>query len=330
MKAAAASQAHVAQAAREALSGGNAVDAVVAGVLEAAAVSPGVLLGPVQVLVGGTGAGLVAIDGRVRQPGLDAPRPRGFVADEAVPEAARIGAPALPAALATALALLGTATLTRVARAASKQAAAVSSERAAVLGALARHGAPALATEPVATELVHAAGRAARGLLTLADLAAPRPEVVRRQERDLAPRGVFTAPWEAGAADGSATQVVIAADGRGMVAAAAFEDVSEGLAIPALGLIAPPFATPVMRGHVRVRPGQPLPACAPVALRVAGGVVDLGLGIAGRLDAHRALVSLVEAVGTSATVAEALSSVKGGRPVALAVSARSARVLASA
>jgi gamma-glutamyltranspeptidase/glutathione hydrolase len=330
MKAAAASQTHVAQAAREALSGGNAVDAVVAGVLEAAAVSPGVLLGPVQILAGGTGAGLVAIDGRVRQPGLEAPRPRGFVAGEAVPEAARVGAPAMPSALATALAMLGTATLAQAARAAAKQASAASPERAAVLKALARHGAPALSTEPVATEIVHAAGRAARGLLTVADLAAPRPDVVRRQERELTPRGLFAAPWAAEGENGSTTHVVIAADGRGMVAAAAYEDVSEGLAIPALGLIAPRFAAPVMRGQVRVRPGQPLPACAPVVLRVEGGVVDLGLGVALLASAPQALSSLVEAVGASATVVEALERTKGGRPVALAVSARSARVLASA
>src|SRR5450432_3699908 len=103
-RAAAGSESHVAQAARDALARGNAGDAVVAGVLMAAAESPGVLLGPVQLLAGGAGAGLIAIDGRVRQPGLDAPRPRGFVSGEPIPEAARVGVPALPAAVATALA----------------------------------------------------------------------------------------------------------------------------------------------------------------------------------------------------------------------------------
>src|SRR5579872_6420920 len=96
--AAAASEAHVAHAAREALARGNAVDAVVTGVLVAAAHAAGVLLGPVQVLVGGAGAGLVAVDGRVRQPGLGIPRPRGVVAGADIPAAARVGVPALPAA----------------------------------------------------------------------------------------------------------------------------------------------------------------------------------------------------------------------------------------
>ena len=86
-RAAAGSESHVAQAARDALARGNAVDAVVAGVLMAAAESPGVLLGPVQLLAGGAGAGLIAIDGRVRQPGMGAPRPRGFLATEPIPEA---------------------------------------------------------------------------------------------------------------------------------------------------------------------------------------------------------------------------------------------------
>ena len=55
-RAAAASETHVALAAREALVRGNAVDAVVAGVLAAVAEAPGVFLGPLQVLIAGAGA----------------------------------------------------------------------------------------------------------------------------------------------------------------------------------------------------------------------------------------------------------------------------------
>ena len=43
--------------------GGNAVDAVVSGVFAAAGAAPGVLLGPVQILWGGAGLGLRAVDG---------------------------------------------------------------------------------------------------------------------------------------------------------------------------------------------------------------------------------------------------------------------------
>ncbi len=146
-RAAAGSESHVAQAAREVLERGNAVDAVVAGVLMAAAESPGVLLGPLQFLAGGAGAGLIAIDGRVRQPGLGAPRPRGFQANETIPDAALVGVPFLPAALVTALATLGAATLLRAAGPALAWARANAPERAGLLEAIARRGAPALAEE---------------------------------------------------------------------------------------------------------------------------------------------------------------------------------------
>src|SRR5580704_8331081 len=152
-RAAAASEAHVAEAAREVLGRGNAVDAVVAGILMAAAESPGVLLGPVQLLAGGSGAGLIAFDGRVRQPGLGAQRPRGFLSSEEIPEAARVGVPALPAALATALASLGAFTLLRAAGPALAWEKSRSSERAQLLDAIARRGAPVLGEDAVTSEL---------------------------------------------------------------------------------------------------------------------------------------------------------------------------------
>ena len=70
--------------------------------------------GPVQILVGGAGAGLLAIDGRVRQPGIGAPRPRGFMSAEEIPDAARVGVPWLPATLSVAIATMGTATFNQV------------------------------------------------------------------------------------------------------------------------------------------------------------------------------------------------------------------------
>ena len=73
-----ASDPRVAEAMESLLPKANAVDLVIGGVFAAAALEPSVLLGPVQVLLGGVGSGLRAIDGRTRQPGLGAPRPRGF------------------------------------------------------------------------------------------------------------------------------------------------------------------------------------------------------------------------------------------------------------
>ena len=125
------------------LAHGNAVDAVVAGLLVAAAAEPTVLLGPVQLLAAGAGAGLLAIDGRVRQPGIGIPRPRGALSGAVIPPTARVGVPAFPAAVATAVAALGKATLLTIAGPAVEQARPLSGERAAVLERFARQGAKA-------------------------------------------------------------------------------------------------------------------------------------------------------------------------------------------
>jgi gamma-glutamyltranspeptidase/glutathione hydrolase len=328
-RAAAASEHHVAEAARDVLARGNAVDAVVAGVLMAAAESPGVLLGPVQLLAGGAGAGLIAIDGRVRQPGLGAPRPRGFLAAEAVPDAARIGVPLLPASLATAVASLGAGTLLRAAGPALARAKARSPERAGVLEAVARRGAPALAEERVAAELLAAAGRVARGLLTPEDLSEAMPALTRCEERALGPSGILTVPWRE-AADGSFVHVVAAADGKGRVAIACYEVPDEGIQVAALGLVAPRAAEPVLRGKPRVTPGSARPAGAPIALRARKGVVELALGIAAAANANAVLDAVVHLFATAPTFAEALAAPHSGRAVALSSTRDEARVLASA
>jgi gamma-glutamyltranspeptidase/glutathione hydrolase len=330
-RAAAASESHVAQAARDALTRGNAMDAVVAGVLIAAAESPGVLLGPVQLLVGGAGAGLIAIDGRVRQPGLGAPRPRGFLASEAVPDAARVGVPALPGALATALASLGTLSLRRAARPAIEWARARSPERAQLIEAFARRGAPALAEDAVAGELTATAGRSARGLLTAEDLAAVRPDVVRCADDSLGPSGILGVPWRGGEAlDASFTHVVAAADGRGMVAVACYEVPFDGVAVSALGIIAPRTAAPVLRGQMRVVPGKPRAAASPIALRAHRGIVNLAIGVATAQDAEDSLDALVAALATAVVIGETMNGVKSGRPVGVLCTPDAVRVLASA
>lgn len=327
-RAAGGSEAHVAQAARDAVARGNAVDAVVTGVLVAAAEAPGVLLGPVQLLVGGVGAGLQAFDGRVRQPGLGIPRPRGVVAGEAVPAQARIGVPALPAALAAVLAALGATTLRRAAGPAIERARTVSPERAALLEMFARRGAAAMADDAVVGELAGVAGRAAGGTLTRDDLAAVRPGVVTCDERTLAPSGILRVPWRETAPGGAATQVVVAADGRGLVAIACYEVPVDGVAIPSLGLLAPSFASPVRRGEARVRPGEPCPASAPIALRTRRGVVDVAIGLAETQDAEAALESLLAKLDDAAALLEAVSSATG-RPVAVVRTGDTATVVAS-
>jgi hypothetical protein len=329
--AAAASEPHVAQAVREALVHGNAVDAIIAGVYLAAAESPGVLLGPLQVLVGGAGAGLRAVDGRTRQPGLGVPRPRGLLAGEPVPSPARVAVPILPAAAALVLASLGSATQRRLVGTAIERARARSPERGRVLEALARRGPSALLEEAVAGELTAAAGRAAGGLLTRDDLASARPAIAPYDDRALDPTGVLTVPWRGGESqDASGTQVVAAADARGLLAVACYEAPQEGLAIPALGLLAPACASPVRRGETRVRPGEPCPAAAPIAIRALRGVTDLAFGLAEAQDAEASLDAVVRALADAPTTAAAMARAPSGRPVAVVREREGARVIASA
>ncbi|MBX3188693.1 MAG: gamma-glutamyltransferase [Labilithrix sp.] len=293
-RAAVASSPEVEAAADELLAKGNAVDAAVAGAFAACATSPGVLLGPMQILVGGGGLGLRALDGRVRQPGVGAPRPRGFKDDEEVPDAARVGVPWLPATLSAAVATAGTATFKHVMGPAL--ALAKGSPRHDVLAKIAARGARAIEERPLSSELLALAGRASGGLLTGDDLASPRPEVHRasrrlvpgagagpRSKRAMSepasnelPRAVIELPWAndldgmpaapAAYVDVASARAVLAVDRHGAFAIAVWAETHEGIALGELGLRAPFFAEPVRRGQTRVRPGDARPAAAPIAM----------------------------------------------------------------
>jgi hypothetical protein len=321
----AASTLHVAQAARQALRQGNAADAVLAGVLGAAASDAGVLLGPLQMVVAGAGAGIIALDGRVRQPGRGVPRPRGFTADEPIPQSALVAVPALPSTVAVAAAALGSISLQTLARMALAHSRDVPAPRAHLLGLFARRGALALAEEPVAAELLAVAGRAARGLLTRDDLLSVRPSLVSLESRPATRAGLFTPPWKSGAGDASRTQVVAAVDANGMAAVACYEQSSSGLPIPALGLVAPLLASPVMRGVPRVRPGEPRRAAAPIAVTLEKGSVKLAVGVAYARNAEAALDEWMDnATHDAASVAGATIR---GRLVALCRSVTGVQVL---
>ncbi len=318
-KAAAASETHVAQAALEALRRGNATDAVVTAVLVAAAASPAVLLGPVQILAGGAGTGLVAVDGRVRQPGQGSPRPRGFLEGTPIPPGAYVGAPALPAALAAALGSLGTSAMPKALGPSISWAKANAPERVTVLDALSKRGGLGLSQDAVAVELLAVGGRAVGGLLTRDDLSLVRPAVERLSERSLAPNGVLRVPWSVTeAAESSNVQVVAACDARGRVAIACYETPDDGLPIHSLGLVAPRHAAPVMRGARRVVPGTPRPAAAPVALRVRGGLIEAAVGVARMVRAQAAVDSVLAALEQSISLSEVLVPIDGGCPVVLA------------
>ena len=308
---------------------GNAIDLVVASVFAAAALSPSTLLGPVQLLMGGGGAGLRAIDGRTRQPGVGAPRPRGFLPSEAIPEAAYVGVPALPSALAAAHALAGELTFARVVAPAVALAKDESDARGELLARIARRGAGALGEGDFADDLVNAAGRLGGGLVTHDDLATVRPAESECPLEGRAARAVGRAPWHAevdAAFDEDATQthVVAAADVRGRVAIACYDVSTAGLELPVWHLLAPRTAAPVRRGEPRIRPGEPRPAANPMVLLSADGVLGGAIGFAGARGA-RALTAAVEAFLSGLPI-ESLAP-EGTRPTGVLRTPSSARTL---
>ncbi|MEI7895370.1 MAG: hypothetical protein WCI05_19895, partial [Myxococcales bacterium] len=211
-RAATSSETGIAEVAMEVLGRASAVDAVVAGVLAGAALFPTVFLGPVQLLVGGAGAGLRAVDGRTRQPGYGQQRPRGFVEEREIAPAARVPVPTLPAALAVALGTFGTTTLGRCVGPAIELSR--SPERTEMLRRFGRLGPAVLTERSVAEELVAQTGRVAGGLLGLEDLERVYASVVACQVTRYEERSVARAPWGE-VQDARHTCLVAAADGRG-------------------------------------------------------------------------------------------------------------------
>ena len=329
-RAAVASSPEVEAAAEELLRKGNALDGAIAGVFAACAISPGVLLGPIQILLGGGGSGLRAFDGRIRQPGIGAPRPRGFQADEEVPDAARVGVPWLPATLSVALATAGTATFAQVM--APSLALAKGSPRHEVLVKIAQRGPRAIEERPLSGELLALAGRTSGGLLTSDDLSSQRPEVhpasrhLLRTSGEVAasraprsrstkkgseneeplPRSVIALPWatdDGGVPVPPAAPVTIATaravatvDRNGSFAIACWDEGVEGLVIGELGLRAPFFAQPVMRGETRVRPGDARPAAAPIALVGTEAGPEFAFATFGAADAYNVLGGAIRSV----------------------------------
>jgi hypothetical protein len=305
--AAAATQSGVAVAASEVLAKGNAVDAVCAGVLAAAALDPGVLFGPVHLLVAGPGFGVRCIDGRLRQPGRNAPRPRGFMSDEEVPLAARVAVPGLPAAIATAMSMFGTVTL----RASAGPALALLERkhpRRALLDGLSREGPSVLAKDPFGDALVSAFGRLAGGVMTLDDLRAQRAPA----EACLVADGAAYAPFADDEDTSTSTaelHAVCAGDRRGGVAVACYELARDGANVEALGILAPLRARPVMRGVRRTDPGATLPCASSVVLVDTEGddSFDVAAGFSGD-DAPKHARDLAHAIAQGTTLEAALKS----------------------
>ena len=258
--------------------GGSAIDAVLAGYFAAAGAHSGVLLGPVALLLGGIGSGDRAFDGRVRQPGRNAKRPRGSVQGVQPPQAARVGVPSSVPALAVALGYGAGSTLARLVqpgvRLARERGA---NRRAAVLTRVGEVGALALAEPELSLALVRAFGPPSGGLLTPADFAPPSGLDVAAVQLEGAQQTRLGVPWALQAKRAFARGVcVCAVDVNGLFAAAAFEAEPESAYVEELELSAPLLAAPTLRGVPRVTPGTALPSPAPLWLtRDASGTVEL-------------------------------------------------------
>jgi gamma-glutamyltranspeptidase/glutathione hydrolase len=266
--AALASDPEVEEAAKRELARSNsAVAAVAAGYFVAAGLRADVLLGPLAVLVAGLGTGGRVFDGRLRQPGLGAKRPRGLLPGVEVPAGARVALPMGVAALTVALAHDPERTLTQVAKsgvAAARGAGAKDRQR--VLERVASVGPAALGESAIVRPLLHLASPSQGGLLSPADFVPSGELALAASERRGRAGLTLELPWADKSRLPTGSEAVVAVDSRGVFAVLGYGRVTEGLAVEALGLVASLAAVPVERGRARVRPGARLPFVAALSI----------------------------------------------------------------
>lgn len=275
---------------------GSALAAVISCYFASAGASAGVLLAPAVAMNAVLGGDVRVFDGRLRQPGLGGKRPRGFVADEALPDAAFVAAPGAVIALLACLAYDKSVTPSRVVsygvRAAQDRGAR---RRAAVLERVQAVGAAAFVEPTLAHPLLALAAPAQGGMLTRSDLSHLGQIDLRAQssasEGDEVSSGV---PWtvdHAGVVRGRSERLFVAAvDARGRFAGVSCDRVCEGIAVEEIELLAPYAAVPVRRGVPRVTPGESLPSrCALTARSTRAGVP---FELAGIADATPGMVGL--------------------------------------
>lgn len=254
--------------------GGSAVGAVLAGFFAAAGGYSGVLLSPLTVLVSGIGKGGRAFDGRLRQPGLGTKRPRGFLADEAVPIAARVAVPAGVAAAAVANAYDGGKSLGSLVKHGILRAERAGADaRVEVLARIRSVGQTALSEQAFMRPFLRLAGPSEGGLVTPSDFGGVTEIDHAASVRHVAGSDFLEPPWAEAWSPGPLPPelgigaVVCAVDVRGVFAAAAYFRPSDGLELDDLALLAPLVAVPTQRGVPRQTPGSALPAPAPIAVR---------------------------------------------------------------
>jgi len=282
----AASDAVVRDAAEDAaLNGASALGAVLTGYFAACGAHPGVLLSPLAVVLYGFGAAR-ALDGRVRQPGLGGKRPRGFLPDEAIPDAARVGVATGPTAALIGLGYDKARRLSAVLKPGIALAKAEgASSRASLLTQIHDFGAAALTASAFYRPLIHVAGPSEGGMLTSSDFTTT-PEVDLAAQRVNDGEGRLGVPWDDGSAGALELDYVAAIDAQGIAAVAAYHHCRSGMAVPELDLLAPLCAQPVIRSVTRVKPATALPLAVDLAIRfdARGRVASAECGADGSAD----------------------------------------------
>ncbi|HEX6272681.1 MAG TPA: hypothetical protein VFZ53_06575 [Polyangiaceae bacterium] len=255
----------------------SAVAAVVAGYLFAAGTKAGVLLAPLTLLVAGVGAGGRAFDGRLRQPGLGAKRPRGLLPEQREPPATKLALPTTIAALSVALAYDGARTLTPLAKIGARAAKESGARaRAALLERVSAVGPGALTEARFVQPLLHVAGAAEGGLLAQGDFVPPSDVSAEAELRAHKNGPLLEAPWADDAPlESSSGHALCAVDARGVFAALCYRELTSGMDVSELELMAALAAIPVRRGEQRVRPGTRLPSPAPAAIRCDAALAPL-------------------------------------------------------
>lgn len=250
--------------------GGSALKAALTAFFVAAGERPGILFSQVSLIVAGLGVGVRVYDGRARQPGLDAKRPRGFIPGESIPIAAQVAVPSSIAALAVACAYDAGTTFLSCARPGVPAARRVGAEgRADLLELVATQGATVFNHPSLKRAWIGQFGPAEGGNIGPADLVVPSSLDAQISLTD----ATIGLPWgeveeERGLDKPWGTpHAIVAIDGQGQLVALAFHEQDDVVQFAPYEVTVPLLAEPVMRGVARRSPGQVIPS--PVDLRVS-------------------------------------------------------------
>lgn len=291
-----ASDARIAEAATAALHrGGTAVDACISAWFAAAGVFPGVLLGPLHILVSGPGVGAHATDGSVLQPGRDVQRPRGFKEGDPIPDAAYVAVSCSVHAMTAAHAQDGRISLVELASAGVKLALSEGAkERAALIRRIGEVGVLATREQAFVRPLLDVGGRPLGGNLTAMDIDCASAVTTRSDATSGMLRvreQTLDAPVDI------EPMIACACDVRGVLAVMHCAYDPKGLKVEPLELEAPRLAVPVRRGVPRVSPGTYLPVAAPIALMLDASVPWAAVGVETHREADFAAVGTADTTG---------------------------------